>query len=92
LSMVAAVEFSFLLGLLTLGAATAYKTLDSGSAMLEVYGPFEIAAGFLMAWLSAVLAVKWMVAWLAERGLGIFGYWRLSAALLVTVLVLTGHM
>lgn len=92
LSMVAAVEFSFLLGLLTLGAATAYKTLDSGSAMLEVYGPFEIASGFLMAWLSAVLAVKWMVAWLAERGLGIFGWWRLSAAALVTVLVLTGHM
>jgi len=92
LSMAAAVEFSFLLGLLTLGAATAYKSLDGGSAMLEVYGPVEIAAGFLTAWLSAVLAVKWMVAWLAERGLAIFGYWRLLAAGLVSVLVLTGHL
>ena len=92
LSMVAAVEFSFLLGLLTLGAATAYKTLDSGSAMLDEYGPVEIAAGFLMAWVSAVLAVKWMVSWLAERGLGIFGWWRLSAAAIVTVLMLTGHL
>jgi len=92
LSMVAAVEFSFLLGLLTLGAATAYKLLKSGSVMLEAYGPVEIAAGFVMAWLSAILAVKWMVAWLAERGLGIFGWWRLLGAALVTILVLTGHL
>jgi undecaprenyl pyrophosphate phosphatase UppP len=50
------------------------------------------AATAVMAWLSAILAVKWMVAWLAERGLGIFGWWRLLGAALVTVLALTGHL
>lgn len=92
LSMAAAVEFSFLLGLLTLGAATAYKVLDSGAIMLEAYGPVPIAIGFVSAWISAVLAVRWMVAWLSRRGLGIFAWWRLSAAALVSILLLTGFM
>jgi undecaprenyl-diphosphatase len=92
LSIAAAVEFSFLLGLVTLGAATAYKALDSGAAMLEAYGVTEILVGFGAAWLSAVLAVKWMVAWLAHRGLAIFGWWRLGAAALVVILLLTERM
>ena len=48
LSLTAAVEFSFLLGLLTLGAATAYKAVDSGAVMLQAYGGAELAAGFLL--------------------------------------------
>lgn len=89
LSLAAAVEFSFLLGLVTLGAATAYKMLDSGSALLEAYGVLELLAGFFLAWLAAVVSVKWMIAWLSHRGLGIFGWWRLTAASLVAVLLLT---
>ena len=92
LSLVAAVEFSFLLGLITLGAATAYKSLDSGTAMMEAYGATELAVGFIAAWVSAVLAVKWMVAWLSERGLAVFGWWRLAAAGVVVALILTGRL
>lgn len=90
LSLVAAVEFSFLLGLVTLGAATAYKSLSSGEAMLAAYGLTEILAGFVVAWLSAVIAVKWMVARLQTNGLAIFGWWRIAAAALVTVLLVQG--
>lgn len=92
LSLVAAVEFSFLLGLITLGAATAYKSLDSGTAMLEAYGATELAVGFVAAWISAVLAVKWMVAWLSERGLAVFGWWRLFAAAVVVGLIFSGRL
>jgi undecaprenyl-diphosphatase len=92
LSLVAAVEFSFLLGLLTLGAATAYKALQSGGAMLEAYGLTELAAGFLVAWLAAAISVKWMVSWLRRRGLGLFGWWRLGAAAVVSALLLTGSL
>ena len=92
LSLAAAVEFSFLLGLLTLGAATSYKALDEGSAMLAQYGIASLAAGFATAWISAVLAVRWMVAWLQQRGLRLFGWWRLTAALAVAVLVWTGEL
>ena len=60
--------------------------------MHDAYGLPEIAVGFLAAWVSALLAVKWMVAWLNERGLGIFGWWRLTAAAIVVCMILTGRL
>jgi undecaprenyl-diphosphatase len=89
LSLGAAVEFSFLLGLITLGAATVYKLASAGKVLLASYGLLPIAVGFVAAWLSAVLAVRWMVAWLNGHGLGVFGWWRLSAATLVTLWLCT---
>lgn len=92
LSLSAAVEFSFLLGLITLGAATSYKAIESGPAMLEAYGVTEIAAGFLTAWIAAMLSVSWMVQWLQRRRLAVFGWWRLAAAVAVVWLVITGRI
>jgi undecaprenyl-diphosphatase len=92
LSLAAAVEFSFLLGLITLGAATAYKAVESAAAMVDAYGILELALGFAAAWLCAVLAVKWMVAWLNRHGLAVFGWWRLVAAAVVAGLLLTGAL
>lgn len=92
LSLSAAVEFSFLLGLLTLGAATGYKALDSGGVMLAAYGATVVTAGFVAAWLSAMLSVTWMVSWLQRRRLAVFGWWRIAAAAIVLVLVLTHRL
>lgn len=36
--------------------------------------------------------MKWMVAWLNRHGLGLFGWWRLAAAAIVAVLLLTGQL
>lgn len=83
LSVGAAVEFSFLLGVLTLGAATAYKALSAGPVMLEHYGPLSIALGALSAWLFAVLSVRWMVSWLQSHGLALFGWYRVALAMAV---------
>jgi len=90
LSLPAAVEFSFLLGVVTLGAATAYDALKHGSEMLALYGPLPLAVGFLSAWLSAVLAVKWMVGYLQRHGMQIFGWYRIAIALVVAGLLLAG--
>jgi undecaprenyl-diphosphatase len=79
LSLPAAIEFSFLLGVLTLGAATAYKGLQHGALMLETFGALPLLAGFLSAALAAVAAVRWMVAWLSGHGLLVFAWWRLLA-------------
>ncbi len=87
LSMPAAVEFAFLLGLLTLAAATGYKGLKLGDGMVAAYGLPALLAGFAMAWVSAALAVKWMVAWLNKHGLALFAWWRLVAAALALLLV-----
>jgi undecaprenyl-diphosphatase len=90
LSIIAAVEFSFLLGLITLTAATAYKALGSGRVMVDTYGVAAIAIGFGAAWLSAVLSVRWMLSWLGRRGFGIFAIWRLAVAAIVAVLLWRG--
>ncbi|MHC4995847.1 MAG: undecaprenyl-diphosphate phosphatase, partial [Planctomycetota bacterium] len=90
LSLPAAVEFSFLLGLITLGAATVYKALQYGPQMFDLYGPASLAVGFLTALLAAVVSVKWMVAYLNRHGLSIFGYYRVGLALVVIALILAG--
>jgi undecaprenyl-diphosphatase len=92
LSMSAAVELSFLLGLVTLGAATAYKIVGHGDEMLAAYGLLPLVAGFVAALVSAALSVELMVRWLEKRSLAIFAAWRLSAAAAVSALVLTGTL
>jgi len=88
LSLPAAIEFSFLLGLITLGAATGYKLLGHGHDMLAAYGLASLAAGFVAAGVAALLAVRWMVAYLARHDLSLFGWWRLLAAAAVAGLLL----
>gem|GEM_PF-33388 len=81
LSLPAAVELSFLLGVITLTAATAYDALKHGPEMLATYGATPLLIGFGAAWLSAVLAVKWMVGYLKSHGMEIFGWYRVALAL-----------
>lgn len=90
MSLPAAVEFSFLLGLLTLTAATAYDGLKHGSEMLSEFGPTALLLGLFFSWISAVVAVKWMVSYLKRHGLAIFGYYRIILAIAVAIAILSG--
>ncbi len=92
LSMTAAVELSFLLGLVTLGAATAYKIVGHGDEMLAAYGALPLLAGFVAALVSAIASVRFMVRWLEKHSLAVFAAWRLIAAVVVSALVLSGVM
>lgn len=87
-----AVEFSFLLGVLTLGTATAKDTLEFGPLMLHHYGMASIAAGFIAATVSAFLAVRWLVSYLSRHGLKNFGYYRIAIGLVIGGLILAGHL
>lgn len=88
LSLPAAVELSFLLGVITLTAATLYDALKHGPEMLATYGAAPLLIGFVSAWISAVLAVKWMVGYLKSHGMEIFGWYRVALAIAVAVWLL----
>ena len=87
LSLTAAVEFSFLLGVVTLLAATVYESLDSGAALMNSYDPSAILFGCVAAWVSAVISVKWMLAYLKKRDMAVFGYYRVILAIVVGALI-----
>ncbi len=82
-----AVEFSFLLGVMTLGAATAKDTLEYGPLMLETFGIGNILVGFIASTVSAALAVKWLVSYLQKHGLELFGWYRIAIAIIAAALV-----
>ena len=82
LRMSAAVEFSFLLGLITLTAATAKEGLSHGSKIIQHYGVTSPALALIVAFVSAVISVKFMVKVLSSYGLTPFGYYRLLLAAL----------
>lgn len=104
LSVRAAVEYSFLLGVLTLTAATAKKAvwkvegLDAsydvwgGGAKLmwETYGAMPLAIGIVAAAVSAAIAVKWLVSYLQSHGLSVFGWYRIGLGLIIGSLVAAG--
>jgi len=90
LSLPAAVEFSFLLGVVTLGAATAYDAMKHGPLMAEAYSPLALIVGMAFAFASAAVAVKWMVAYLNKHSMAIFGFYRVAIAILVAILIVAG--
>jgi undecaprenyl-diphosphatase len=89
MTLSAAVEFSFLLGLLTVTAATGYGLLSHGGEVLDAYGWVNPMIGVAVAFVSAVIAVRWMVTYLQRHSLAIFGWYRLAAAALTLGLLAT---
>lgn len=93
-----AAEFSFLLGLPTLGAATCYalfKNLRHASKthtpnLFEMLGVGSTVVGVVVAAVSAAFAVKWLVGFLNRRGLAPFAYYRLALGAVLLALSVAG--
>jgi undecaprenyl-diphosphatase len=85
----AAAEFSFLLGLPTLGAACLWKLLRHGDQVAQL-GTSSVLLGIAVATVSAALAVRWLVGFLNRHGLAPFGWYRLGLATLLGICVWVG--
>ena len=90
LSLAAAVEFSFLLGLVTLAAATFYELSQDGGRIIDLFGYWTPLVGLVAAFLSAVASVKWMVSWLENKSFSVFGFYRVAIGILAISLLSTG--
>lgn len=80
-----AAEFSFLLGFVTLTAATLFKSYQSGAAMIQVFGWSHVIVGCVVATVVAVVCVRFLVNWLTRHGLGIFAWYRIAIAIALAV-------
>lgn len=84
-----AAEFSFFLALPTMGAAVAYdllknhKTLDFSDIGL-------IVIGFVVAFLSALAVVRFLLDFVSKRGFGVFAWWRIVVGVVGIVLLQMG--
>jgi len=89
-----AAEFSFLLGLPTLTAATLYSLYKNYAAakaantpnLFELLGGLNCAIGIAVAAVSAALAVKWLVGFLNKHGLAPFGWYRIILGIVIFTL------
>lgn len=88
--LTAAVEFSFLLGFLTLSAATGYELLKNGATIVDQFGVMNPAIGIVVAGVAAFASVKWMISYLEGHSLRVFGWYRLAIAAVTAVLLGTG--
>ena len=90
----AAAEFSFFLAVPTMLAATGYKLLK----YYKDYGGFstneikQLAIGNMVAFVVALLAIKFFIGFLKKHGFKIWGYYRIIVGIALLLLIYTGYI
>ncbi len=85
-----AAEFSFLLGLPTLGGATVYE-IYKNCETISTLDTTAVVVGIIVAFITASIAIKWLVAYLSKHGLAIFGWYRLALAAIFAIGLYGGY-
>ena len=89
MTMSAAIEFSFLLGLVTLSAATVLDLSKHGGELVDQFGLLALSVGLVCAFVTAIVAVRWMVGYLTSHSFKVFGWYRLAIGAMCVVLLAT---
>lgn len=91
-----AAEFSFFLAVPTMAAATGYKLLKSWKENPEMLTNTDnlvaLAVGNIVAFIVAMLAIKFFIGFLQKHGFRLFGWYRVIGGAILLVLVLTGYL
>jgi len=89
-----AAEFSFFLAVPTMAGATLLDLLDllkEDAAWATPHNITMLLLGCVVAFVVALLAMKWFVAFLTKYGFKAFGIYRIIVGGIIIVLLLTGH-
>ena len=89
-----AAEFSFFLAVPTMSGATLLDLLDllkDDAAWATSHNLTMLVLGCVVAFVVALLAMKWFVGFLTKYGFKAFGYYRIAVGTIIIVLLLTGH-
>jgi len=89
LSTATAAEFSFLLGLPTLGAATVFEAYKSREALAGI-GGLNVLVGLVVSFLVAWVVIAGFIAYLKKRGLVPFGVYRILLGAIVFLVLVRG--
>ncbi|NBO19187.1 MAG: undecaprenyl-diphosphate phosphatase [Proteobacteria bacterium] len=81
-----AAEFSFFLAIPTMVAATAFQVISEWDE-LSLDGIQLVAAGFVVAFLSALLVVRWFVNYVERHGFAPFAWYRIVLGTVMLVLL-----
>ena len=90
MSLAAAVEFSFLLGVVTLSAATVLDLAKHGGDLVDSFGVRAPLVGLFVAFVAAVVAVRWMIEYLNSHSLRVFGWYRVAVAIVGAAMLAGG--
>ena len=86
-----AAEFSFFLAVPTMAAATEYKLLKGYETITTEHIKL-FAIGNVVAFIVALLAIKFFIGFLQKHGFRFFGYYRIIAGVILLILIATGYM
>ena len=89
-----AAEFSFFLAVPTMAGATWLDLLDlfkEDTSWATGNNIAMLILGCVVAFVVALLAMKWFVSFLTKYGFKAFGYYRIIVGTIIIVLLLTGH-
>lgn len=86
-----AAEFSFFLAVPTMAAATGYKLLKGYKTFTGEHITL-LAVGNIVAFIVALLAIKFFIGYLQKHGFRIFGWYRIIAGIILLVLLYTGYL
>lgn len=89
-----AAEFSFFLAVPTMAAAAGYKMFKlmkdpASMAMLKEHA-ITLAVGNVVAFLVAIIAIRFFIDFLTKHGFKAFGWYRIIVGLILIVLMLSG--